>query len=265
MQSNPKEINQYGEAYTNYSVVISSTGRSKYLLELLDSLEAQTTQPAEVIVLLDNNKHSHECKESIENTRSELRLNIQLLKDKNLPAKRNIGVRIANSEVIMFSDDDDIWMPMKAEQVLSAMSRGYNALCHNFSCFGAEEKANCNKNGRESKLLKQTLMLQGDNIYGGGSSICCTKSLAVAVPFDISLESCEDLDWWIRIQLCGTRIYYLGEDLVSYRRHSTNMGKNKWRMASTLFRVGANTIGTGVTSATSGTAMIIKSMVRAMR
>ncbi len=248
-----------------YSVVISSTGRYEYLRELIASIERQTFHPQEVIILLDNNDMGLYCAANLSRCFPSLIMQLKLLDHFNLSAKRNYGAKIASSEILMYSDDDDLWAPIKAECVLKAIASGSLAVCHNYSCFGNKNASNCNVLGRNSRILPKATLLYADNIYGGGSTISCVKSLVSSIPFDEKLLSCEDLDWWRRVQFCDATIFYDGRDLVSYRRHGSNMGSNRVRMANTLFRVSIKSLSTGVLSSISGFFMILKAFARYLR
>ena len=172
---------------------------------------------------------------------------------------------MAKTDILLFSDDDDIWSPLKAEKILAVFSKGYLCACHNFSCFGSKNTTRCSTLGKLSKPLPRRMLLLGDNIYGGGSTISSKKSLVSAIPFNENLASCEDLDWWRRVQLSGCSIYYCGEDLVAYRRHTSNMGKNRLLMSSTLFSVAIDSIRIGLLSTIGGCVMILKALIRLVR
>lgn len=249
----------------NYTAIISSIGREKYLIALIQSILRQTLECSQIIILLDRGVEGEGCQKAIFKNFKTDKIEAVLCSNKNLPEKRNYGAKLAKNEVIIFSDDDDIWNEQKGQTVIDSIQIGYKAICHNFSCFGEKESINCNSLGRRSRALRKLNLLKGDNVYGGGSSIACIRDLVIAIPFDESLLSCEDFDWWIRIQLSGTLIYYVGDDLVSYRRHKTNMGSQKFRMASTLMLVGIKNLKLGILIVVSSISIILKSIIRFIR
>jgi len=251
--------------YLDYSVVISSTGRKDYLIELLWSITFQSYPPAEVIILLDDNSIGYDCVSAISHLEFKLPLRLELCNKLNLPAKRNLGTKLATTEILMYSDDDDLWAPVKAERILSIIHKGYSCVCHNFSCFGSEKMSSCNVLGLQSRPLSKYHLLYGDNIYGGGSTITSSKSVVLAIPFNENLASCEDLDWWRRVQLSGNIIYYCGEDLVSYRRHESNMGKNKKLMSYTQLKVALDGLLFGIALSIGSCVMIFKGIIRSVR
>jgi glycosyltransferase involved in cell wall biosynthesis len=248
-----------------YSVIVSSIGRSDYLLELLESITIQTRLPQDLHILLDRDTASMECAAAIREVRAPFLITTHHLEDSNLPTKRNQALRYAETNIILFSDDDDLWHPLRAELVIQAIYNGYWAVCHNYSCFGSQNQTNCSKLGIKSRPLSILTLLHGDNIYGGGSSIACRKELLSCIPFDESLSSCEDFDWWIRVQLSSVPIYYIGLDLASYRRHSSNMGKSKHIMSSTLLAVARKNLLIGLYKIVIALIIGFRSLVRRIR
>ena len=103
-----------------YSVIIPSLGRINYLNELLQSIYNQSLLPKEIIILLDQNKF---CKNGEELIKKKDICEIIFCKEMNLSQKRNFGAEISNSEYIIFSDDDDVWEPNKAELTLEALKK----------------------------------------------------------------------------------------------------------------------------------------------
>lgn len=248
-----------------YSVIVSSIGRTDYLIQLLGSICGQTVKPKEILVLLDDNTQGIACLHQLEMHSFSPSPMVVLCSGLNLPSKRNHGASLVASEIIMYSDDDDIWMPSKAEVVLELFQNNYACVCHNFSSFGGSYSENCSILGRTSRLLSEAALLHGDNIYGGGSTICCSIHVAKAIQFDEDLNSCEDFDWWRRVHLSGAKIFYCGQDLVSYRRHSSNMGGNRRMMAISLARLSVYSIRTGLNLVLGGLVMTLRSLIRLIR
>lgn len=202
-----------------YTVIIPSLGRINYLNELLTSIAAQTVNPSEVLILLDNNDH---CR-SIE-SQLELREYVKIIfcDSLNLAQKRNFGASIAKSNNILYSDDDDIWNNQKAQIVCAALEK--SLVCtHNYGKFGSIVSYNCSKLGVKSRNLDRFSLLMGSNIFGGGSSISTKKFVIQTHPFSADFRYCEDFEWWVRVLLSGIDIRYIGDELVKYRTHDSNM------------------------------------------
>ena len=249
----------------SYDVVISSSGRTRYLIELIESVLEQTCKPGSIFVLLDSNNANADCSRVLKAAFCTTSVKIMMLEGMNLPMKRNYGLELSKADVVMFSDDDDIWRSHKAECVLRCLNEGYSAVCHNYSLFGSVKKHACHRLGWKSKKVPYWSVAWGDNIWGGGSAICCKRSVLEVIKFNETLSSCEDLDWWLRVQISTNSVFYIGEPLVDYRRHSTNMISNGKRMADTLMTVALQNFVRGVIQIAGSALMLARSLSRSFR
>ena len=170
----------------HYSIIIPTIGRWKYLFELLDSIRRQVSAPKEVIILL-NEREEYKEQELNELYSKCFNLNMKIIHSNlNLAGKRNLGVQSAQTRLVFFSDDDDIWAPQKASVCLAQLEF-YPVVTHNFSKFGDVQLSNCSKLGKVNKEIALSIRLPGDNVYGGGSSIIVRKEVAELVPFDVKM------------------------------------------------------------------------------
>ena len=99
------------------SVVIPSFNRFKYLQNAISSVQAQTMEDHEIIIVNDGSTEKEYYESSFpKNTKV---ININRSETPNWggsrPAVRNYGIDVAEGEYIAFLDDDDIWMPNKLE------------------------------------------------------------------------------------------------------------------------------------------------------
>lgn len=221
-----------------YSIVIPSLGRKLYLIELLDSIKNQTNQPAEILILLDDNIY---CRRLSKVLMSYKHVKLFFCKKMNLAQKRNYGACIASNEILLFSDDDDIWKNQRAENVLEALVK-YDVCCHNFDQFGYVNKKNVSQLGNQDIILSFPKLLKATNIFGGGSSMACKKFIINIFPFSEKLTYGEDFDWWLRLILAKVKVAYIGKSLVSYRSHSSNMTKRKAMLFLFSLKISLNLI-----------------------
>jgi len=200
-------------------VIIPSLGRLQYLNELIESIVAQTIRPLEILVLLDDNEHCRKISNSILTDES---LQIMFCANLNLAEKRNFGASVAESENLIFSDDDDIWEPTRGELVCEALTQA-SVCCHNYGKFGDIVANDCSRFGNQDRKLNSKAMLDGANRFGGGSAIAAKRYIILALPFSREFRYCEDFEWWSRILFAEIEVRYLGSSLVKYRTHTTNM------------------------------------------
>ena len=202
-----------------YSAIIPSLGRLQYLNELIASIIEQTSPPEEILILLDDNDHCREISSYIITHDS---LQIFFCPHLNLAEKRNFGALVATSQNLIFSDDDDIWSPIRGELVCQALSQA-KVCCHNYGKFGAVVLNDCSKLGKKDRQLNSKDMLAGANRFGGGSAIAAKRYVILSIPFSREFRFCEDFEWWSRVLFAGVEVQYLGTSLVKYRNHTTNM------------------------------------------
>ena len=205
-----------------YSVIIPSIGRIKYLNNLLESIYLQTLLPNEIIIIFDENKNCRDI-ENLINRKNDIK--VIYAKKLTTPQKRNAGVSIAKSDIIIFSDDDDYWEVNKAELTIESL-KNFQVVCHAYSKFGSSNKKKTKFHlGKFKKIVNLFYLTSGDNIFGGGSGIAGKKEIFLSIPFNNDLFS-EDYDWWIKILLAEIKVEYLPISLVRYRSHDTNMTLN---------------------------------------
>jgi glycosyltransferase involved in cell wall biosynthesis len=209
-----------------YSVIIPSLGRFDYLSELLTSILAQRYLPGEILILLDNNLH---CKNGSALLEVDPSIRLVFCESLNLAQKRNYGASIAAYDLLLFSDDDDVWHPERASRVIPVLSK-YLVCCHNYDKFGAIIGSSLSQLGKYDAEINIRHLLRGVNIFGGGSSIATHRSLIASFPFDTNFIYCEDFEWWSRVILSGITIFYIATPLVSYRTHSSNMTASPLRI-----------------------------------
>ena len=205
-----------------YSVIIPSLGRINFLNELLKSIYNQSEKPKEILILLDNNSL---CKEGAKFINKKDSCKIIFCDKLNLSQKRNYGALIAESQHLIFSDDDDIWESNKGALTIKSLKNS-QVVCHEYSKFGALNQNPKFIMGKKKKFIKLIYLLFGSNIFGGGSAIATLKEIVLAIPFNEEYLFCEDYDWWIKILLAEIKIEYLPISLVKYRVHNKNMTSN---------------------------------------
>ncbi len=205
-----------------YTAIIPSIGRIDFLNELLRSIENQSEKPSEILILLDDTDDKKLFLNKIIKIK---KAKIIFCKKMNLAEKRNFGAKLSKNENIFYSDDDDIWHIEKAKTCNQKLKR-YDVCCHNFNKFGFSSKKNISRLGITNKIISFSDLFYADNIFGGGSTIVCKKSVILLFPFNASLKFSEDFEWWVRIFFSGISIFYIGKPLVNYRTHKSNMTRS---------------------------------------
>lgn len=196
------------------SVVITTYNRPDYLVEAIHSIEQQTVLPTELIVvddgspvpvIIETSMHSKVVRQT----------------NQGLAAARNRGFHESSGEVVMFLDDDDIYLPRRVENVLGAHQEGANIAYCGQDSFSDDPRA---ASESATHLLDVTYehglnvesLLNATTPNFGALSI--TRS--AWLDLDESYIASQDVDWWIRLASLNNSITRIHSDDLVIRKHS---------------------------------------------
>lgn len=175
-----------------FSVVITTYNRPDFLKEALLGIKAQSYQPSEIIIIDDNSTSSYE---DVLPLIQEMSANyIRQPESCGANRARNIGVSIAQGDVIAFLDDDDIWLPDYLQRHFDLYVDGAQALVSGFKQLGKESVEVVNLDSAVTK----TSLLRG-NTYCGMSGFSAHRSILKEHPFDETLNNGQDWDMYVRL------------------------------------------------------------------
>jgi len=216
------------------SICMATYNGEKYLKEQIDSILAQSNQEWELLIRDDG---SHDNTVSIiKDYVGKYSNKISLIEgDKSyLGASLNFGqlLEYANGEYIMFSDQDDVWLPNKIELTLIAMKSAEQLypdkplLVHtdlkvvdpNLNII-AESMWGYQKLFPEIGDNLSTMMAR--NVVTGCATMINSKAKAVSTPIP---KEAVMYDWWIGISVAKHgKIIPVGAPSILYRQHSDNV------------------------------------------
>ena len=212
------------------SVVIACHNYAHYLPEAIRSVQAQTFQDWESIIVDDastDNTPEVVAKFMREDPRVQYVRNPENL---GPSSTRNLGISKARGEFIAVLDADDWWDPQKLESQIGLIRRVPGAIL----CFTG--KVNFSLSMQRVKLcdpawlkhIDRGLHLENEIVH---SSVLVSRFAVQAVNgFDPSLPPAEDWDLWLRLMHCfgPCSFVYVDKPLVFYRVHDNNITSN-WR------------------------------------
>ena len=190
------------------SIIIPVFDRIQPLERALESLQKQTVQDFDVIVVDD---HSTDDIFSVTKKYGVRYLNT---KGKGVSAARNTGIGSSESDLIAFLDSDDEWLPHKLELQVQHLSLNPN-------CSIVHTNELWIRNGQP---VNQSLKHQkkGGRIFSQCTELCLIAPSSVLVRrsllnkvglFDESFPVCEDFDLWLRMTAIED-IGFISEPLV---------------------------------------------------
>ncbi|WP_081985492.1 glycosyltransferase family 2 protein [Natrinema salifodinae] len=204
------------------SVVIPVYEQPELLVDALDSVQKQTIDNIEAVVVDDDS--ATDFKPIIGRYGDWVRL---ITHDENRGASeaRNTGIEAARGEYVAFLDADDTWDPTKLEKQLNVFERGddlglvYTGFVQ-YELDGTEWERYPEAAG--DIYLEE---LERDRVHPTSTVMVPSECLERVGGFDSSLPSRQDYDLWIRI----TEYYnvgYVNEILVDKREQPDSISKD---------------------------------------
>lgn len=215
------------------AVVITTYNHARFLGEAIDSVLAQTVQPAEILVVDDG---SSDRPEEVVEGYPTVRLIRQ--ENKGLAAARNTGRRATASPFVTFLDADDWLRPAALDVGLQQLKAhpdaafSYGAYVNHYwpsgrivevpfcpvppDAFGA--MLHINPIGMHATVLYRRSALEAANGYTD------------------ELRACEDYDLYLRLSE-RFPVACRDEILADYRQHDSNMSRNQAFMLRSVLRV----------------------------
>lgn len=188
---------------TTISVIIPAYNAEKTILKTIASVQKQTFQDLEIIVINDG---SRDQTLKLLKTIPEPRLKVYSYPNRGVSIARNHGISNATGNYFSFIDADDLWTEDKLEKQLLALQQNpetgvaYSWTVYmieslenpNNICFISDEKAAFTGNIYSKLLLK--------NFIGNGSNILARREAIESVgEFEPNLNFCEDWDYYLRL------------------------------------------------------------------
>jgi glycosyltransferase involved in cell wall biosynthesis len=175
------------------SVIVPTYGRPAHLLEALRSIETQTYEAAEVIVVDD-------CSPTPVTIPEELRVKVFLirhLRNQGPGAARNTGLAHACGEWVLFLDDDDILMPERLQLAVEGMGQ---ARIHAAQSEHFWPDRSTQVSDRRFDGDMRSSFLDGGRPFGGhpqiGQLVFHREDL---LQFDPTLRRAQDTEWFLRL------------------------------------------------------------------
>lgn len=229
--------------HPNVSVCLAAYNGGTYLSEQIESILVQLLPGDELVIV--NDKSSDLTSEIIA-TFARKHTNIRIFENaENMGVKKTFENALlhAVNDVVVFSDQDDIWISKKLPKIrIAFLDPQISGFLGNAIVFGAS--VNDEKTFFTMDYAPQFTIfdqfLRNDFI---GCCLAFRKSKIVhALPFP---ESISMHDWWIGVNcIMAGHVMYDPEPLIKYRRHDANVSPSSrrgWRrvVSSRFFDAGA--------------------------
>jgi glycosyltransferase involved in cell wall biosynthesis len=222
------------------SVVIPSYNSARYIVETIDSILAQTVQPAEIIVVDDG---STDESAQILAARYDGRIRYIYQENAGVSAARNRGIEAANGDFIAFCDADDIWHPQKLEFQMDAFARipaaglvGTKGYILPGAGAGADAVARYDGLPENVCHFVTWPQLVVKNYICNSSVVVRSSILNIAGDFDTNMQGPEDHDLWVRIAEIST-VVNIQYRMTGYRMVPGSVSRQPKRCHNGMIRV----------------------------
>lgn len=206
---------------TGISVVIPTCGRPDSLAAALESVYAQSALPQEVIVVDDGGAaHTEATRAVVDRFRRRAARLVPNARPKGASGARNSGAEQARGELLAFLDDDDEWLPSYLHEVLRCFAGDIDVVCTDLVYRYDDGHERCGKSAPDAPLSASVFLVRNPGLIG--SNLVIRRSLYQQLGgFDESLPTYEDVDFGLRLSVCGgVRYAALRQRLVRHSQHT---------------------------------------------
>lgn len=214
------------------SVVIPAYNAAHFLPRCLESVFAQTLQPAEVIVVDDGSTDG-----SAETAR---RLGATVVSRPNggLSAARNTGIQQASGEWIALLDADDRWSPGKLRAQVECIEPNTVLVYTGIRIFGDDGVRKSCAAARPADVVRS---LRYANPITPSSVLAKRDALLKVGGFREDIRACEDWDMWVRLSGLGS-FAAVEDSLTDYYVYPSSMSTDPERMLTAMEKILPSTL-----------------------
>ena len=189
------------------SVIIPTYKGQQKLGRAIKSIQKQTYDNIEIIVVDDNDPNTIEINENEEIIKKMSLSNltyVQHEKNQNGAAARNTGIAVAQGDYVCFLDDDDIYLPTRIEESVNKLEGNLKSgavFCNVLQLFSGDK---CSVHRMEEESLTVEGILLYEAAIGTGSNLFLRTDIARKMGgFDAGFLRHQDLEFSIRLfEIC---------------------------------------------------------------
>jgi GT2 family glycosyltransferase len=211
-----------------FSAIIAAYQASEFIADAIESLLAQTLQPAEIIVCDDGSTDALDAALTPYGDR------IMLLRKENggEASAKNMAALAASGEFVAILDADDVYSPERLEALADLSVQRPDLDILTTDCFvvaGGRVIRNCYDAGYRFEIGDQRRGILERNFVGPGLMAVRRDPLLAVGAFDEAFRHATDWDCWIRMIFAGSRAGLVDEPLAEHRVRATSLASDRPR------------------------------------
>ncbi|HEB9286087.1 TPA: glycosyltransferase [Campylobacter coli] len=208
------------------SLVIPAFNASKFIQQTLESVQKQTLENFECIIV--NDFSTDDTLEIVRRVvKNDYRFKvINHRANAGLSASRNTGLRAAKGKYIAFLDADDLIMPNSLLYRKQTLDSNHNEYVVGTYCGSLSIDERCEISPKETPCrlgIKNFMTSMGQCPFNANQPMFKTAILVKFGGFNQSLTQAEDYDMWMRIMRGGYEFIPTQVNLVTYRMRQDSM------------------------------------------
>jgi glycosyltransferase involved in cell wall biosynthesis len=210
------------------SVVIPLYNHEAYIDAALESVQAQTLSPCEIIVV-DDGSSDHGFKRVLSCAGRDPRIIAWTQPNRGAHHAINAGIHRATGEYIAILNSDDRYHPERFARCFKHLCEHpeAEAVCSALSFVDGKGRVRSNSWYQDALAFYRgsgdlLLALINGNFIMTTSNLFIRRRAFEALGFFSPLRYAHDLDFFLRLLVSGREIHWLEEALVSYRIHDSN-------------------------------------------
>jgi glycosyltransferase involved in cell wall biosynthesis len=216
------------------SVIIPAFNQSRYLLEAVRSVLAQTHGDLEILIVDDG---STDDTPRVSSHFTDARVRYIRQENRGLSSARNTGIRYARGEFLTYLDSDDLFLSSKLELLLAVFNANPSLGLVSGQAELIDERGRRIGEVFDRGLPADPTELLLRNPLHVGSVLIRREWQERVGLFDETLRSYEDWDMWLRLALAGCPMSSIAQPVSLYRFHSAQMTRLGHQMTTASFAV----------------------------
>ena len=220
------------------SVIMPAYNVEKYIEDAIRSALTQTFPDLEVLVVDDG---SRDGTAAVVRALAAEDQRVRLIQQENrgLAGARNTALRAARSPLLALLDSDDLWLPrFLEEQVAILRARpDVDIVTGNGRCLGGKKDGQLARPYPDPRPTPDLAAILGDERSVFIMSVFRRRVYDGTGPFDESMRTNEDYDFWLRAAIAGFRFARNDKPLGLYRVRDDSLSANDLHMLRGILRV----------------------------
>lgn len=209
------------------SIIVPVYNAEKFILETIESVEAQTYSHWELLLVEDGSSDGTAAviEEYVRQKKEERIRLIRQPSNMGAARARNRGLQEAKGRYIAYLDADDLWAPRKLELQIGFMEEQGAAFAFTGYEFADEKARGLGKVVRVPMTLSYRQALSNTTIFTT-TVMFDTKRISREL-LEMPVMKSEDTALWWKVLRNGYTAYGLDENLALYRRPGKTLSSNK--------------------------------------